>query len=246
MPGGPFGTPPRAMWPLFRSLSRAELAAMNEPGTIGVLLVDDHGLVLEALANALGRESDLTVVGSAGSVRDVAEADHARPDVAIVDYHLPDGTGADACRQIKARWPGTHIVVLSATATDDEVMDAVRAGADGYLTKNQRLSVVVGAIRATAAGQPLVSPALLGHIARGLAEPSGKPVLTEPLSSRELTVLRELAAGHSTRAIALELGISIGTVRRHVEAIRRKFHVGSKLEAVSEALRHHIVELTTA
>lgn len=209
---------------------------------IGVLLVDDHQGVVEALASALEREPDLTVVGAACSVRDVTDPAQPRPDVAIVDYHLPDGTGADACRQIKARWPDTRIVMLSGTASDDEVVATLRAGADGYLSKGERLAVLLGAVRDTYAHRPIIAPAMLGRIAHELEAHPPRPVLLEPLTSRELMVLRALAGGQSTRGIALDLHIAEGTVRRHVEAIRRKFGVGSRLEAVSKAIQHHIVE----
>ena len=213
---------------------------------IRLFLVEDHQAVREALALALGRKPGFSVVGTAGSIREVLEARGVRPDLAIVDYHLPDGTGADAGRQIGARWPGTRIVMLTAGATEDEIIAAVRAGADAFLTKGESLTRIVEVIRATMAGDPSISPSLLGRLAQGLADAPTRPALIEPLTSRELTVLRSLAAGHSTRAIATELGISPGTVLRHVEAIRRKFKVHSRLEAVSEALRHHIVELPAA
>ena len=141
---------------------------------IGLLLVDDHRTVVDALAGALEREPDMVVLGTAGSIREVADRNMPRPDVAIVDYGLPDGTGADACRLIKARWPETRIVMLSATASDDEVLSLVRAGADGYVTKAQRLSALVRVVREIYAGTPTVAPELLGRIARGLrAGPPG-------------------------------------------------------------------------
>jgi len=210
---------------------------------IRVFLVDDHSVVLEALASALGRQPDMIVVGSAGSVREVTEIVLETLDVAIVDYQLPDGTGADACRQIRARWPGSRIVMLSGTSDQGSVLGALRAGADGYVTKGERLSVVVDAIRNAYARRPIIGAAQLGQIADVLrASPRAAP-LREPLTSRELTVLKSLTLGRSTRDIAGDLGISEGTVRRHVEAIRRKFGVASKLEAVSAALQHGIVEL---
>jgi DNA-binding NarL/FixJ family response regulator len=226
--------------------ARAPGARPTSGPPIRLFLVEDHRAVLEALASALNRRAGLTVVGTAGSVREVVEARGIRPDLAIVDYHLPDGTGADAGRQIGARWPGTRIVMLTASATEDEIIAAVRAGADAFLTKGESLARIVEVIRATMAGDPSISPSLLGRMAQDLADAPTRPALSEPLTSRELTVIRALAAGQSTRAIASELGISPGTVLRHVEAIRRKFNVHSRLEAVSEALRHHIVELPAA
>lgn len=210
---------------------------------IRVLLVDDHAVVLEALASALARQPDMVVVGSAGSVREVAAIVLTRPDVAVVDFHLPDGTGADACRQIKARWPGARTVILSGSGGRETALAALRAGADGYVNKGERLSAVVEAIRNAHAGRAIIAPAQLGRIARDLRVRHRVAPLGEALTSRELTVLKALTLGQATRDIATDLAISEGTVRRHVEAIRRKFGVASKLEAVSMALQHHIVEL---
>lgn len=226
-------------------------AAVNRPANpaeqpIAVLLVDDHQTVVEALAGALERERDMVLIGSAGSVREVADLPHKAPDVAIVDYGLPDGTGADACRHIKARWPHARILVLSGVADDEAILSMLRAGADGYVTKSERLAVLVAAVRATHARQQIVDPTMLGRIARGLEGHAHRPPLVEALTSRELTVLRALAKGQSTRAIAADLHIAEGTVRRHVEAIRRKFGVASRLEAVAKAIRHHIIQALVA
>jgi len=200
-------------------------------------------VVLEALASTLGRQHDMVVVGTAGTVREVADIVQVAPDVAVVDYHLPDGTGADACRQIKARWPAARVVMLSGSGGQDTVLASLRAGADGYVNKGERLSIVVAAVRNAHARRPIIGPAQLGQIVGDLrASPRAAP-LREPLTSRELTVLKSLTLGRATRAIAADLGTTEGTVRRHVEAIRRKFGVASKLEAVSAALQHRIVEL---
>jgi DNA-binding NarL/FixJ family response regulator len=209
---------------------------------IELLLVDDHRAVLDALATALGREPDMAILGTAGSIAELSRYLNRRPDVALVDYSLPDGTGADACRLIKARWPSTRIVILSATDAEPDVMAAIRAGADGYMTKGQRLSVLVSVLRDAYAGRQLLGADVLGRIARGLHALPSEPVLTSPLTPRELGVLRALADGHSTHVIAAELGIAEGTVLRHIEAIRRKFGVGTRLEAVTKAIQHDIVQ----
>ncbi|HET7182952.1 MAG TPA: response regulator transcription factor [Candidatus Limnocylindrales bacterium] len=215
---------------------------------IAILLVEDIALVREALADALDRRSDMHVVGAAASLGDLAGAMGSHPDVAIVDYALPDGTGVDACREIRARWPAAQIVMLSATTDDTSILASVQAGAVGYLSKAEHLSTVVRAVQDVHAGRPVISPAQLGRIARSLGadEAPGQQIPKSPqtlLTSRELAVLRLLANGHGTRDIAVQLRIAQGTVRRHVEAIRGKLGVHTRLEAVSEGLRLHIVEL---
>ncbi|HJP89648.1 MAG TPA: response regulator transcription factor [Candidatus Limnocylindrales bacterium] len=229
---------------------------------IAVLLVDELTLVRDALADALDHRDDMHVVGVAASLSELPWAMHEHPDVAIVDYSLPDGTGVDACRQIRARWPGAQIVMLSEQTGEAAILAALQSGALGYLSKGEHLSTVVRAVRDAHAGRPIVSPEQLGRIARwlGATEPDEQERHPEPapasgrhstsphgaLTARELAVLRSLANGHSTRQIAAELRIAEGTVRRHVEAIRGKLGVHTRLEAVSEAFRLHIVELLPA
>lgn len=210
---------------------------------IRVLLVDDHRMILDLLTASLGRWPDMQVVGTAESLRALAEIQISRPDVVLMDYHLADGTGAEGCRIVKARWPQARIVMLTGVDRGPVMLAAVEAGADGYLVKTGAQSEVVAAVRAAFGQEVLLSPDVLGEIARGLAGPPRAPVLLEPLTPRELTVLKALALGRSTATIATDLGMRPGTVRVHVEAIRRKFQVSSKLEAVSIAIRHRIVEV---
>ena len=213
---------------------------------IRVLLVDDHRMILELLAASLGRWPYVQVVGTAESLRALSEIQISRPDVVLMDYHLSDGTGAEGCRIVKARWPQARIVMLTAVDRRSAILSAVEAGADGYLVKTASQAEVVAAVRAAFEQEVLISPDVLGEIARGLGHQPSAPVLLEPLTARELTVLRALALGRSTATIATDLGLRPGTVRVHVEAIRRKFNVSSKLEAVSIALRHRIVEVPSS
>lgn len=220
---------------------------VRSQAAVRVLLVDDHGLVLEALSGTLARFR-IDVVGVASSVADLQELRTKRPDVVLMDYHLPDGTGADGCRIVRSRWPTARVIILTGFESEDAVLATLGAGADGFLLKSLRVADLVEAIRAVAAGRPALSSSTLGALAREIAAASarqeamaGEPPL--PLTPRELVVLRLLAQGHSTRAIAAKLGLRTGTVRVHVEAIRRKLHASTRLQAVSSAIRHHIVEV---
>ena len=211
-----------------------------------VLLVDDHQFVLDALCRIVAREPDLAVAGTAGSLAELAELSahgRLRPDVILLDYGLPDGTGADACRLAKASWPDARIVMLTGADASDTMVHAIEAGADGYLVKSESVATVLATIRAAAAHELLLTAEIVGEIARRLADVTPEQILLAPLTPRELTVLKALALGHSTGAIATDLGLSPGTVRVHVEAIRRKFHVSTRLEAVSAAVQHHIVDV---
>src|SRR5262245_1431156 len=127
-----------------------------EQKPIRVLFVEDHQLLAEALAAMLAREPDMEVIGTAGSVADAKALARERIDVALMDYRLPDGTGADATRAIKARWPAARVVMLTAVKDDETVLESIQAGADGYLTKDRAADDVVQAVRAAYAGETLL------------------------------------------------------------------------------------------
>jgi two-component system nitrate/nitrite response regulator NarL len=126
------------------------------------------------------------------------------------------------------------------------MLAAIKAGADGYYLKAGTMATLIEAIRSAVAGELLLTPAFLGDIARELGSRRATQILTEPLTPRELTVLRLLAFGNPTKVIAEKLDLSQGTVRVHVEALRRKFQVSSKLEAVTTAIQHRIIEIPAA
>lgn len=212
---------------------------------IRVLLVDDHQLLTGALTRILERESDIEVVGVAASVADVRAIVGHPVDVVLMDYRLPDGTGAEAARLVKARHPTARVVMLTAVADDETILESIQAGADGYLTKDRAVDEVVGAVRAAYAGETLLPRAVIVDIARRVAaarERSAERPPIEPLTPREFEVLRALAQGLSSREICDRLFIAPNTLRTHVQNIMSKLHVHSKLEAVAFALRHRLIE----
>ena len=216
-----------------------------DPKRIRVLLVDDHQLLTGSLAAVLSREPDIEVVGMAGTVADAKALSRDRLDVVLMDYRLPDGTGADATRAIKARWPSAHVVMLTALNDDETVLESIQAGADGYLTKDRAVDEVVGAVRAAHAGETLLPRSVIMGIAQRVAAARDRTVERrpiEPLTPRELEVLRALAEGLSTPEISERLFIAPNTLRTHVQNIMGKLRVHSKLEAVAFALRHRLVE----
>jgi DNA-binding NarL/FixJ family response regulator len=215
-----------------------------DPRPIRVLLVDDHQLLTGALSQVLARERDIEVMGIAASVADAKDLARDQLDVALMDYRLPDGTGADAARAIKARWPNARVVMLTALADDETILESIQAGADGYLTKDRAVEDVVSAVRSAHAGETLLPRAVIVGIAQRVAaardRAERRPI--EPLTPRELEVLRALAEGLSTPEICDRLFIAPNTLRTHVQNIMGKLRVHSKLEAVAFALRHRLVE----
>lgn len=210
-----------------------------------VLLVDDHQLLTDSLARLLATEVDIEVVGIAGSVAEAKQLARQRMDVVLMDYRLPDGTGAEATRAIKARWPSARVVMLTAAQDDETVLESIQAGADGYLTKDRAVEEVVAAVRAARAGETLLPRSVIIGIAQRVADAqerhSERPAI-EPLTPRELEVLRALAGGLAMPDICDHLVISRNTLRTHVQNIMNKLHVHSKLEAVTVALRYRIIE----
>jgi len=212
---------------------------------IRVLFVEDHQLLADALSAMLAREPDMTVVGVAGSVAEAKALARERVDVALMDYRLPDGTGAEATRALKARWPLARVVMLTAIKDDETVLESIQAGADGYLTKDRAADDVVQAVRAAYAGETLLPRSVIVEIARRVAaakERGDDRKLVEPLTPRELEVLRALTDGLSTPEICERLYIAPNTLRTHVQNIMGKLRVHSKLEAVAFALKNRLVE----
>jgi len=163
----------------------------------------------------------------------------------LMDYRLPDGTGAEATRAIKARWPAARVVMLTALNDDETVLESIQAGADGYLTKDRAVEEVVNAVRAANAGEPLLPRSVIVGIAQRVASARDRGLerrQVEPLTPRELEVLKTLAEGLSTPEICDRLFIAPNTLRTHVQNIMGKLRVHSKLEAVAFALRHRLVE----
>ena len=212
---------------------------------IRVLIVEDEHLLAEMLSALLSEEPDMSVVGVAGTVAEAEVLASRHPDVVLMDYRLPDGTGAQATRSIRKRWPAARVVMLSAVDDDQTVLDSIQAGADGYLTKDRALADVVTAVRAARAGETLLPVSVVVAIAERVAtardSPDTRPHV-DALTPRQLEVLRELTAGRSTGEICRRMDVTPNTLRTHVDNITHKLGVHSKLEAVAVGLRLGIVD----
>ena len=210
-------------------------------GTIRVLIVDDERLFAELLRVALRSATGIEVVDV---VHDVSTAVHRmselRPDVVLADYHLPDGTGADIARTVRATLPETSVLILTGDPSVSTLSDVARSGAVGHLTKDRPFDEVVEGVRGASLGEILFAPSELQRL---LLERDSRPRPLEPLTARELEVLQHLAEGASTAQASEQLGISSATLRAHVQAILRKLGAHSRLEAVAEAARLGIITL---
>lgn len=207
---------------------------------IRVLVVDDHEMVAQGLDKVLSRESDIEVVGRAGTVRDAERmAREWSPDVVVMDYRLPDGDGASATAAIRDDNPKTAVVMVTASEHDTVIAAALEAGCSGYVTKTRVVEEVVSAVRAAARGEAAFPAALVSRL---LAQQSGSNLRRGALTPRELEVLQLLSDGMATTDIATRLFVSVSTVRNHIQSILAKLDVHSKLEAVSVAVREGIVQ----
>jgi DNA-binding NarL/FixJ family response regulator len=215
-------------------------AQRDATGAIRVLIVEDHPVVAEGLSSLLEDYADLTVAAIAGSVAEaITMAESVSFDVAMIDFHLPDGTGADAAAGIRARSHAAAIVFLSADDSDKRLLAAIEAGASSYLLKSASGDEIVESIRAAAAGRNLIpAEAIANALARDreiAREHSRQAELLGSLTPREKEILALMAQGADNRAVADRLHISYATVRTHVRSILAKLGARSQLDAVAKA-----------
>jgi DNA-binding NarL/FixJ family response regulator len=201
-----------------------------------LMLVDDHVLFREGLVSLINAQPDLEVVGEAGSVAEsVALARAVRPDLILMDFSLPDGTGLEATVTILAEQPQIQIVFLTFHEDDERLFDAIRAGARGYLLKNVSSAKLLAYVRGVKAGEAALMPQMTSRILEEFARlpTPARPLPEAPsvLTDREAEVLRELASGASNRDIADRLVISENTVKNHVRSILSKLGLQNRREA---------------
>jgi NarL family two-component system response regulator LiaR len=213
---------------------------------IRVLLVDDHAVVRKGMRALLDREAGIEVAGEAeNGDQAVHAADRLRPDVILMDLEMPGTGGIEATRQITAEHPETRIVVLTSHAAEEDVFPALKAGALGYLLKHSAPEEVLQAIRQAHRGETVLHPSIARMVLQELNRPAEikQPRTTEPLSERELEVLRLVARGMSNQDIADTLVVGEATVRSHVSSILRKLQLASRTQAALYALREGLASL---
>lgn len=216
--------------------------AATDP-VVRIFLLDDHEIVRRGIRDLLQTEPDLVVVGEASTVAEArARVPALRPDVAILDVRLPDGSGIDLCRDIRAQDPTIHGLILTSFDDDDAVFAAIMAGAAGYVLKQVRGSHLIDTVRQVAAGRstldPRVTAAVLDRLRSG---PPSDPAL-ERLTPQEQRLLGFIGRGLTNRQIAHEMHLAEKTVKNYVSAILAKLGLDSRTQAALFAVRHPPVE----
>ena len=206
-----------------------------------IMLVDDHEVVRDGIKSLLAEEEGLTIAAEAGGVREAIErAEWARPDVVVMDIRLPDGSGIDATREIRARLPNTQVLMLTTFADDEALFASIMAGAAGYVLKQVHGGDLVRAIRAVGAGQNLLDPTVTKAVLDRLRK--GKHLLGDErlarLSAQEERILGEVAGGKTNREIGADLKLAEKTVKNYVSSILSKLEVARRAEAAAYLARH--------
>ena len=227
------------------STATGERHARKELGDIRVVIVDDHDLFRTGLKNLL-EEQGVQVIGEAANGRDALRlVSELAPDVVIMDLNMPGISGVDTTRQLAAVAPLARVVVLTISADDDDVMNAVVAGACGYLLKDSSIQDLVAGIIAAAAGESLISPQIASKVLQRLRSQTSHVDAAETiraeLSDREIEVLKLIANGKDNAQIAGELFISPKTVKNHISNILMKLQIDNRIQAAVYAVRSGIV-----
>ncbi|MEV6979660.1 response regulator transcription factor [Sphaerisporangium sp. NPDC051017] len=205
---------------------------------ISVFLLDDHEVVRRGVAALLNSEDDIEVVGEAGTAESaIARIPALRPDVAVLDVRLPDGSGVDVCREVRSRMPELACLMLTSFADDDALFDAVMAGASGYVLKQIHGSDLVGAVRTVASGQSLLDPQTTATMLRRLRDQATKTDPLAALSAQERQILQLIGEGLTNRQIGEHLFLAEKTVKNYVSNLLAKLSMQRRTQAAALAAR---------
>ena len=214
---------------------------MTDIKQIRVLIADDHAVVRRGLQVLIDSEPGMKVVGEAeDGIQAVLEARALKPDVILMDLVMPRQDGLAAIVEIKDEQPGARILVLTSFAEDDKVFPAIKSGALGYLLKDSSPDDLLHAIRDVHAGESALHPTIARKLIHEISQPSDLPLAAEPLTDREVEVIRLVAQGLSNAEIGEQLFIASRTVRTHVSNILGKLHLVNRTQAALYALREGI------
>jgi DNA-binding NarL/FixJ family response regulator len=210
---------------------------------IKLVLADDHTLVRQGLRQYLEMDGDIEVVGEASSGQEVLEQMESKhPDVVVLDLRMPGMDGLEVARRIQDDFPEVGVMMLSAYDYRQFVVEAVRAGARGYVLKSMDADQLVQAVHLVATGNMVFDPQVVVALAEELSRAKEREQKGDVLTSREIEVLQLLAFGHSNKDIADRMDISAETVKTHLEHIFRKLGTSDRTAAVAEALRRRVIE----
>ena len=209
---------------------------MADVKPVRIMSVDDHPLLREGIATIINNQPDMTLVAAAATgTEGIEKFREFRPDVALIDLRLPDLSGIEVIIAIRAENPDARLIVLTTFEGDVEIQRALKAGASGYLLKSMPPKQMVEAIRAVHAGKKGIPPQVAAQLAEHLGD--------EPLSQRELEVLRHVAGGNRNRDIAQLLFISEETVKVHLKHVMEKLGASDRTQAIAIAVRRGIIQL---
>ncbi|MET8544380.1 response regulator transcription factor [Kitasatospora sp. NPDC004799] len=220
---------------------------MDAPQSVRVFLLDDHEVVRRGVRDLLEAEPDIEVVGEAATcAQALARVPALRPDVAVLDVRLPDGDGVTVCRDLRDRMPGLACLMLTSFDDDDALLDAIMAGAAGYVLKQVKGAELVGAVRTVASGQSMLDPATTRKLMESLRhhEESATDAALAGLTPREREILALVGEGRTNRQIGEELYLAEKTVKNHVSRLLAKLGVERRLQAAviaahAEPEQHH-------
>ena len=211
---------------------------------IQVLIVDDHAIVRKGIRALLAEVDCIQVVGEAGNGQDaITLAEDLNPEVILMDLVMPELDGIEAIRQITSHREQARILVLTSFASDDKVFPAIKAGALGYLLKDSEPADLLQAIQQVHRGEPSLHPIIASKVLQEMQRPSRRPPTPDPLTDRELQVLRLVAKGLGNQEIAEQLVVTEATVRSHVSNILHKLHLANRVQATLYALQEGLTSL---
>ncbi|MCB2224487.1 MAG: response regulator transcription factor [Actinobacteria bacterium] len=211
---------------------------MADKDTLRIVLVDDHEVVREGLRALLDAEDGIDVVGEAGTVADaVRRVGYESPDVVVLDVRLPDGSGIEACREIRARWPEVRVLMLTSFADDEALFSSIMAGASGYVLKQIKGSDLISSVRRVGKGESLLDPEMTERVFRRIRGEEPDDPLLARLSNQERKILDLIAEGLTNREIAERMFLAEKTVKNYVSNVLAKLDMSRRSEAAAYAAR---------